>query len=100
MTTLGKLTRYSTGEVKYSHKGKMINSFVADPNIDRMVLNSESLYEYTIGYIPAGYEHRPDKISDLFYGTPAYWWFLLLINNIQDSFEGLNVGDRIIIPKV
>lgn len=100
MSTLGKLTRYSSGEVIYSHKGKQVNSSVGDPSIDILTKGSKGIKNFDIGYIPPGFEHRPDKISDLFYGTPAYWWYILLVNNIPDSFEGLNVGDRIILPKI
>lgn len=100
MEKLGKLTRYSSGEVQYIHKGKTVNSSVGNARIDQLTKYGDNIYEHDIGYVPPGYEHRPDKISDLFYGTPAYWWVILLINNIPDSFEGLNVGDRIIIPKI
>tara|TARA_R100001509_G_scaffold102506_1_gene60188 strand:- start:9 stop:302 length:294 start_codon:yes stop_codon:yes gene_type:complete len=49
----------------------------------------------TIGTIPAGYEHRADKISNLFYGTPNLDWLICWTNNISDPFQQLNVGDRI-----
>jgi len=100
MDTIGKLTRYSTGEVKYTHKGKVVNSSVGSNSIDRITKYSNSIFKYDVGYIPAGFEHRPDRISNLFYGTPSYWWLILLVNNIPDSFEGLGVGDRILIPKL
>jgi len=48
-----------------------------------------------VGVIPPGYEHRADKIADLFYGSPALDWVVLWTNNISDPFEQLNVGDRI-----
>lgn len=51
--------------------------------------------DFTIGTIPAGYEHRADKISDLFYGTPNLDWMICWTNNINDPFQQLNVGDRI-----
>lgn len=100
MDTIGKLTRYSSGEVRYSHKGKITNSFVGSPAIDKLTTFGTELYRYDVGYIPPGFEHRPDRISNLFYGTPAYWWLILLVNNVPDSFEGLNVGDRILLPKI
>ena len=100
MEKLGKLTRYSSGEIKYLHKGKIVNSSVGSQSMDRVTTFGDTLYTPNVGYIQPGYEHRPDKISDLFYGTPAYWWLILLVNNIPDSFEGLNVGDRILIPSI
>ena len=50
--------------------------------------------------IPAGFEHRPDLISNVFYGSPSNWWLLMLVNGISDPFEGFNVRDRILIPKI
>jgi len=50
---------------------------------------------FTVGSIPAGYEHRADKISNLFYGTPYLDWLICWSNNISDPFQQLNVGDRI-----
>lgn len=55
---------------------------------------------YRIGYIPVGYEHRPDLISDLFYETTSYDWLILMFNNIKDPFQELNVNDRILIPNI
>jgi hypothetical protein len=49
----------------------------------------------SVGVIPPGYEHRADKIADLFYGSPTLDWVVLWVNNISDPFEQLNVGDRI-----
>ena len=51
----------------------------------------------SVGVIPPGYEHRPDKIADLFYGSPQLDWVVLWTNNIADQFEQLNAGDRITI---
>lgn len=48
-----------------------------------------------VGVIPPGYEHRADKIAELFYGSPTLDWVVLWTNNISDPFEQLNVGDRI-----
>ena len=56
--------------------------------------------EFEVGYVPAGYEHRPDLISNLFYNTVTYDWMILMFNNIKDPFQELNVGDRILLPKI
>jgi|TARA_S200002703_G_C3800812_1_gene247464 hypothetical protein len=50
---------------------------------------------FSVGIIPPSYEHRADKIADLFYGSPTLDWVVLWTNNISDPFEQLNVGDRI-----
>ena len=49
----------------------------------------------SVGIIPPGYEHRADRIAELFYGSPTLDWVVLWTNNISDPFEQLNVGDRI-----
>ena len=51
--------------------------------------------DFTIGTIPAGYEHRADRISNLFYGTPFLDWAICWTNNVSDPLQQLNVGDRI-----
>ena len=79
-------------------KNKKVVSIVGNKEAEEFVENKENLYTYEIGFIPAGYEHRPDLISSVYYGTAIHWWMILLFNNITDPFEGLNVGDRILIP--
>tara|TARA_R100001510_G_C7653522_1_gene211776 strand:+ start:738 stop:1025 length:288 start_codon:yes stop_codon:yes gene_type:complete len=54
---------------------------------------------YRVGTIPPGFEHRADRISDLFYDTPQLDWLVCWTNNISDPFQQLNVGDRIRILK-
>ena len=91
--------RYSVGYNKISHRGKSIPTVVGNRKYTSLINNLPKLPR-EIGYVPAGYAHRPDLISNIFYGTPAYWWLILEANNIDDPFEGLNVNDRIIIPKI
>ena len=76
------------------HKGRDVATNLASLEFRDFVkgLNDQ---EFTIGNIPAGYEHRADKISDLFYGTPNLDWMICWANNINDPFQQLNVGDRI-----
>jgi len=52
-----------------------------------------------VGFVTAGFEHTPDLLSNVFYGSPDKWWLLMLVNNINDPFEGFKVQDRILIPK-
>lgn len=93
-------SRYDKGFVDYNHKGKIIRSSVGDSKQDEFFTDPKNTYNFQIGVIPVGYEHRPDLISNVFYGTPNFWWLILSYNNINDPFEGLNVGDTILIPKV
>ena len=82
------------------HKSKIIKSISTNVVANDTVENLDTVFEYEVAFVPAGYEHRPDLISDLFYDTPGNDWLILLANNIDDPFEGLNVNDRIILPKV
>jgi hypothetical protein len=91
-------SRYDLGEIQYSHRNIITNSVVGHPKHDARL--KATSFSHDVGFIPAGYEHRPDLISNIFYGTPSYWWLLMEYNNIFDPFEGFNVGDRILIPKV
>jgi len=47
--------------------------------------------------ITAGYEYRPDKVSQLAYGTVDFWWVVMEANNIDDIFE-FKAGLTIKIP--
>lgn len=93
-------TRYAVGQVMVEHKGIVVNTTVGHPANDLLVQYMNRIYDFDIGYIPAGYAHRPDTISELFYNSPGYWWLIMQANNISDPFEQLNVGDRILIPKL
>ena len=97
---MSNVSHYMFGKVLFAHKehttATSVGSTVADATISKL----QSIYKYDVGYVPAGYEHRPDLISDIFYETPEYWWLLLLFNNITDPFEEFNVGDRILIPRL
>ena len=92
--------RYDIGVETPLHKGKVTTTSVGNKDYDSFLLDLGVITEYQVGYVPTGFEHRPDLISEVFYNTPNYWWLLLLYNNISDPFEGLNVGDRILIPKI
>ena len=95
-----KLSQSFLGNQKYVHKGNVVYSMVGSQSVDNIIDNIDSFLPYDIGYVPAGFEHRPDLISNVFYGVPDYWWLILFVNNIADPFEGLNEGDQILIPKL
>ena len=48
--------------------------------------------------VPKGQEYRPDLTSRKFYGTPDFWWKILLVNDIKDVFD-YKAGINIRIPK-
>lgn len=98
--TSTELGPYSVGYIDVSHRDATIRTIVNSDSFDRFIQKIDTAYNYEIGYIPEGYQHRPDLISNVFYGTPKHWWLLMFVNNITDPFEGFYVGQKIIIPKL
>ena len=91
---------YSLDEVRVAHRNIVTNTILNSEKFDTLVANLDESFDYEVGFIPAGYAHRPDLISDLFYDSPKNWWLLMLVNGISDPFEGFNENDRILIPKI
>ena len=91
---------YSVDYTKQYFKNTTINTIVNTPIFDSMAENIKEAFEYDVGYIPAGYEHRPDLIANLFYGSPQNWWLLMFVNGITDPFQSFTVNQRILIPKI
>ena len=87
-------------KINGNHKNITTNTIVNAKKFDLLLENLDNAYEYEVGYVPAGYAHRPDLISNVFYGTPKNWWLLMLVNSIDDPFEGFNENDLILIPKL
>jgi glutathionyl-hydroquinone reductase len=92
------INHYKISNTVVTHKGKTIVTSL-NSKLDEFIDNLKNR-EFEVGYIPAGYEHRPDLISNLFYNTVTYDWMILMFNNIKDPFQELNVGDRILLPKL
>ena len=91
---------YDVDEKIVQHKGVNINTILNSDKFDSILENLDTAYEYEVGYVPAGYENRPDLISNVFYGSPKHWWLLMLVNGISDPFEGFEKNQRILIPKL
>lgn len=92
------INHYRLGGGIVSHKGK--NIYIANGIALKDYLNSLQSLEIETGVIPPGYEHRPDLISNLFYGTVTKDWMIVMFNNIKDPFQQLNAGDKILLPKL
>lgn len=92
------INHYKISNTVVDHRGKTVVTSL-NSKLDEFIRNLENK-EVEVGYIPAGYEHRPDLISNLFYNTVTYDWMILMYNNIKDPFQELNVGDRILLPKI
>lgn len=100
MASLGKNRGpYTKDVVAVRHRDLITTTILNSKAFDSVIKNLENAYEYEIGYVLPGFEHRPDLISNIFYGTPDKFWLLMLVNNISDPFEGFKVNDRILIPK-
>lgn len=91
---------YSIGFLDIKHRDATVRTIFNSNEVDSMIASFGSFYQFEIGYVPEGYQHRPDLISNVFYGSPKYWWLLMLVNNISDPFEGFYVNQKILIPKV
>jgi hypothetical protein len=89
---------YALDYVQVKHLNKDTLTIVNSEVYDKILQNIDEYYEYEVGYVPEGYEHRPDLISQVFYGTPKNWWLLMVVNNISDPFEGFNINEKILIP--
>jgi len=101
MPYLGKNTGpYTLDYMAQPFNNTKVNTIINTPMFDSIAENLDTAYEYEIGYVPAGYEHRPDLISNVFYGSPRNWWLLMFVNGITDPFEGFTVNQRIVIPKI
>jgi hypothetical protein len=87
------------GSVTVKHKDKDIASVLNSSDFETF-LESMDQFEFDVGNIPPGYEHRADLISNLFYDTPTLDWLICWFNNVSDPFNQLNVMDAIKIPKL
>lgn len=63
-----------------------------------------SLPKFELKYDPIYYRIiaedilRPDKISFKNYGTSDFWWVICLINDLNNPFADLIVGEILTIP--
>lgn len=48
--------------------------------------------------VPPGGENRLDAISYKFYGTPALWWVISRVNNVEDPLVGVELNATLRIP--
>tara|TARA_R110002051_G_scaffold240473_1_gene300954 strand:+ start:757 stop:1059 length:303 start_codon:yes stop_codon:yes gene_type:complete len=100
MTSYTKSGPYTLGVNEVPHRKVVTTTILNTPEFDRLSQTLKTAYVYEVGYVPAGYEHRPDLISNVFYGSPKNWWLLMYVNGINDPFEGFNTNDRILIPQI
>jgi len=89
-------TRYSFGSIKMQHKNKYTTTSVGS-EYDLFVRTLHSRNSKR-GKVPAMVAYRPDLISNIFYNSPGYWWYIMQYNGITDPFEELGPGKPISIP--
>jgi len=101
MAALGKNRGpYALDVVEVQHRGHTVTTIVNSPVFDNYISNiGKNPRDYEVGVIPAGYEHRPDLISNVYFGNVRSWWLLMLVNGITDPFEGFKLQERISVPK-
>ena len=88
---------YIAGSDIVEHRNKLTRTIVTNEHANNFVRNLDSL-DYRFGIVPAVFAHRPDLLSNVFFGSPRHWWLFLVMNNEPDPFEGLGIGERIKIP--
>lgn len=89
-------SRYFFGKTTLHHKGRVTTTSVGSKQ-DRDVATLGTKPQKA-GKVPNMFNHRPDLISNVFYDTPGYWWYIMQASGVYDPFEQLNAGDPINIP--
>jgi len=85
---------YNALLIGINHKGKTITTTVGSPSYENFSVRLKEA-SLEVGRVPAGYEHRPDLIANIFLGSPDKWWLICETNGIFDPFESLNINDII-----
>ena len=80
-----------------NHKGVQVTTSLGS-DYESYLLKLRDIITTRTGVIPTQHANRPDLISDIFYDTPANWWVIMEVNDINDPFENLNAGDPVKIP--
>ena len=83
--------------IPITHKGKTILTSVGSTIYENSTSNADNSM-FRAGFVPAGYDHRPDLISNLFFGNSDNWWTVMEINGLSDPFESLNIQDEVRLP--
>ena len=92
------LTRYTFGVTTLGHKNKQTTTSVGS-EYDSFIQGMNGIKSKK-GKLPIFVEYRPDLISNIFYNTPGYWWYIMQFNGITDPFEELKPGIDINIPEL
>ena len=80
-----------------NHKGRKVTTTVGSTLHENYLAALQSL-PFGEGFVPAGYAHRPDLISNLFFNGVGAWTTVMEINGLFDPFESLKLSDRVRLP--
>ena len=96
------ISRYGNNPVVIFHKGHLVTTSVGSSFFDSFAENiTQDISQNTkVGFIPTGYEHRPDVIFQTFFQSPKFWWLIMQSNSILDPFEELIINQRLVLPRV
>ncbi len=90
---VGNNSRYNNSEIiNYVSNNKKFLTFKTWVRPTRQPSPDDKSYTIT-----AGTEYRPDIVAKNAYNREAWWWILLLANNMSDILE-FKAGTTIIIP--
>lgn len=92
-------SRYDYGSKLITHRGVQVRTSL-NTDFEEILKLDPTNHSYEDAVVIQEVEKRPDTISQVMYGSPAYYWFLQVYNNISDSIEGFNIGDRLLIPEL
>ena len=78
-----------------------INNSTPEVDFDSVGLYFEHFkmkHEYSIYTVTKTDLKRPDIISFKAYRKVDYWWIIMRVNNIDDVWNDMNMGDELVIP--
>jgi len=58
----------------------------------------EMIYDPDYYRVTGEDDMRPDKISFKMYGTPEFWWVLMLVNDISNPLVDIDPGLVLTVP--
>jgi hypothetical protein len=89
---------------KYTRSNFYLKANVDNVLEDDLVSNNWNLFQLNrpIQYFTISYDflQRPDLLSFALYGTDNLWWILCKVNQIDDIWNDLYVGQIIIVPDI
>jgi hypothetical protein len=89
---------------KYTRTNFMTDQVVDGILEKDMVDNNWDLFEIkremTFFTLSRSYTQRPDLLSLKLYGKVDYWWILAKVNNIDDWWNDIEIGDVIEVPDI